>query len=136
MAKILLAENDLGLKALYSQVLKKDGHTVTVAKTAYEVFAHLKNEQNFDCIIANCALPKQPSVDLELLTLKINYVSQGAPILLFSSSAKKVPELPNVEFRQLPIPLKIFRALIDSMAKRPRVSMVQATSQMACAAHG
>lgn len=57
MARILIVEDDIGVRDLLDEILKGHGHTVEVAGTADEAVDKLSREPAFDVVTIDIVLP-------------------------------------------------------------------------------
>ena len=117
--RILLVEDEAGVRNLATQVLQTSGYTVTACASAEEALTVFDREQgNFDLLFSDVVLPNQNGIDLVDL---IQARKPGLPALLCSGytdsrSRWHVIEERNIPFIQKPYPsaalLNAFRRVL------------------------
>ena len=88
MANILIIDDVPEINLLYSKVLSKQGHTVTVAQSVMQALVSVQNEE-FDYVFVDMMMPDQTGIDfLEQAELRKNHPKTKVIALSNSESPK------------------------------------------------
>jgi DNA-binding NtrC family response regulator len=135
MATILVVDDELGIRALLSEILSDEGHTVELAENASQARA-VRERMRPDLVLLDIWMP-----DVDGITLLKEWGSTGQltmPVIMMSGhgtidTAVEATKFGAMAFLEKPITLqKLLRAVEQSLAKpagRPPVA-VAASGQM------
>jgi DNA-binding NtrC family response regulator len=135
MATILVVDDELGIRALLSEILTDEGHTVELAENAAQARAH-RERMRPDLVLLDIWMP-----DVDGITLLKEWGSTGQlsmPVIMMSGhgtidTAVEATKFGAMAFLEKPITLqKLLRAVEQSLAKpagRPALSSVSPMSR-------
>lgn len=86
MAEILLIEDMLGVRRAIGAMLKRAGHTVTVAETGGQAVSLLK-ERRFDVVVTDMLMPDIDGVDI---LFQVKEMSKRPPVIAISGGGAGV----------------------------------------------
>ena len=79
--RILIVDDDENLRFTLSEILKKDGHKITIAKDAYEAIEWSEKE-DFSLIIMDIKMPKKSGLEAISDIIRIR---PNTPIILLTA---------------------------------------------------
>ncbi|MCQ0990057.1 response regulator [Jiella marina] len=87
MAKILIAEDDMGVRRLVERALRLDGHDVTTAEDGELALETLEEQEGaFDLVLSDIRMPAMTGIELAHASAKR---WPGLPILLMTGYAEQ-----------------------------------------------
>ncbi|MEO7335464.1 MAG: response regulator, partial [Caldimonas sp.] len=120
MATILVVDDELGIRALLSEILADEGHTVELAENAFEARAY-REQVRPDLVLLDIWMP-----DVDGITLLKEWGSGGQltmPVIMMSGhgtidTAVEATKFGAMAFLEKPITLqKLLRAVEQGLAK-------------------
>ena len=94
MAKILLAEDDLFIRDIYSEVLENENFELTVAKDGAEAFEKIM-QGNWDIVLLDIIMPKMTGIEI-LEELKEKNLHSLAKHIILMTNTEETKELSDV----------------------------------------
>ena len=94
MAIILIAEDDKAVREFVSRALRQNGHDVTAVGDGQQALDVLKENHEFEMLLADIVMPQ---VDGIALALKVSKDYPGLPILLMTGYAAECQRAHNLD---------------------------------------
>ncbi len=89
--RILVAEDERGVREVLQFLLRMDGHTVILSANGQEALEQYRNDR-FDLVITDYAMPIMPGNEL---AVRIKQMTPGQPILMITAFPEKVGQPDN-----------------------------------------
>lgn len=117
MAKILLAEDKEDMAQLMAEIMRGEGHDITIAQDGSQAIETLKVDENYDLVVTDVIMPVKDGIDvvnhLKTMQKRIpTIVISGGGITVSSDSALKAIENEVDIVLKKPINIK---TLVDSI---------------------
>src|SRR5690625_2195557 len=133
MARILVVDDEIGIRELLSEILYEEGHSVEVAENAAQARA-ARNERRPDLVLLDIWMP-----DTDGVSLLKEWATQGLldmPVIMMSGhatvdTAKEATRIGAVDFLEKPIAMqKLLEAVKDGLEKKviPTQAIAQKTA--------
>lgn len=133
MARILVVDDEIGIRELLSEILYEEGHSVEVAENAAQARA-ARNERRPDLVLLDIWMP-----DTDGVSLLKEWATQGLldmPVIMMSGhatvdTAKEATRIGAVDFLEKPIAMqKLLEAVKDGLEKKviPTQAVMQKTA--------
>jgi two-component system cell cycle response regulator CpdR len=113
MAKILLAEDDAGLRAVLARSLRGRGHAVTDVEDGEAALGHLKPGA-FDALVADIVMPRLDGLEL---ARRAAHAVPGIRVMFitgFAAVALQARQVPDIDARVLSKPFHL-RDLVSEL---------------------
>src|SRR3954464_16054788 len=120
MATILVVDDELGIRALLSEILSDEGHTIELAEDAAQA-REFRNRQRPDLVLLDIWMP-----DVDGITLLKEWAATSLlnmPVIMMSGhgtsdTAVEATKVGALAFLEKPIPLqKLLRSVEQGLAK-------------------
>jgi len=133
MARILVVDDEIGIRELLSEILYEEGHSVEVAENAAQARA-ARQERRPDLVLLDIWMP-----DTDGVSLLKEWATQGLldmPVIMMSGhatvdTAKEATRIGAVDFLEKPIAMqKLLEAVKDGLEKKviPTQAVAQKTA--------
>lgn len=127
MAKILVVDDEVGIRELLSEIFYDEGHTVELAENASEARKARLRERP-DLVLLDIWMP-----DTDGVSLLKEWVSQGLldmPVIMMSGhatvdTAVEATRIGAIDFLEKPIALQKLLKTVESAFARPKMARVQ-----------
>src|SRR5690625_3522321 len=136
MARILVVDDEIGIRELLSEILYEEGHSVEVAENAAQARA-ARNERRPDLVLLDIWMP-----DTDGVSLLKEWATQGLldmPVIMMSGhatvdTAKEATRIGAVDFLEKPIAMQKLLDAVASGLERKVVASQPAAQKTAAAA--
>lgn len=117
MAKILLIEDDAGVRKYISRIIELAGHEVTTAAEGKEGYA-LAADEAFEVILTDLAMPGEPS-EMDLVR-KLRVLRPDCPIVVCSGypTQERIEECESLgitDFLTKPFEVSFIRSVLERL---------------------
>jgi CheY-like chemotaxis protein len=92
--KIMIVDDDLVLRQMYSERLKTEGYEIMEAGSGQEALDKLKTEKP-DIILLDVMMPKMNGIDV-LKTLRADEETKNIPVIILTALLQQIDQIKNL----------------------------------------